>query len=356
MIPECIKLQYQIPNGTKASTGNELGIFEGAGNHYSKEDLDAYFSTLYPEIPNGTYPIDKNIDGAFGAANSTASAASESNLDFEAAMPLIWPQRTVLFQTDDEVYEEEELTQTIKGFFNTFLDAIDGSYCTFSAYNETGNCVTDDCLDPIYPNPNPNGYQGQLQCGVYKPTHVISISYDASELDRPVAYTKRQCAEIMKLGLQGTTVVVSSGDNGVGQVPGDPTDNGCLGLDEKIFNPSSDANCPYVLAVGSTELVKEVNPEAAAATTTCSSSSTPWYLETATSSFASGGGFSNYYDVPCYQAEHVKRYFDRVQLNFTGYTGFNASLSNVGDGVCKSPMYPGSVRDSFKTRFHHRRS
>lgn len=339
MIPECIKLQYQIPDGTKASPGNELGIFEGIGDHYSKKDLDTYFSTLYPEIPKGTYPIEKNIDGAFGAAHSTALAGPESSLDFQAAMPLIWPQRTVLFQTDDEVYEEEELAQTIKGFFNTFFDAIDGSYCTFSAYNETGNCVTDDCLDPTYPNPNPNGFQGQLQCGIYEPTNVISISYVASELDRPISYTKRQCAEIMKLGLQGTTVVMSSGDYGVGQVPGDPMDNGCLGLDEKIFNPTSDANCPYVLSVGSTELVKVPGNDAV-----------PQYIETATSAFASGGGFSNYYDVPYYQAEHVKNYFDNVELNFTGYTGFNASLSNVGDGVCKSshtlPGHALAVQDS----------
>ncbi len=31
---------------------------------------------------------------------------AESNLDFQASIPLIWPQKTVLFQTDDEWYEE----------------------------------------------------------------------------------------------------------------------------------------------------------------------------------------------------------------------------------------------------------
>jgi hypothetical protein len=65
---------------------------------------------------------------------------------------------------------------------------IDGSYCTYSAYGETGN---DPVLDPTYPDPN--GYQGQLQCGVYKPTNVISISYGEQESDLPAYYQKRQC-------------------------------------------------------------------------------------------------------------------------------------------------------------------
>lgn len=138
-----------------------------------------FWATLYPEIPQGTYPIEKNIDGAFGAAKNVSSAGVESDLDFEAAQPLIWPQKTVLFQTDDEFYElNETSTNTpIRGFWNTFYDALDGSYCTYSAFGETGNCVRPECLDPAYPDPNPGGYKGQLQCGVYEPTNVISISY-----------------------------------------------------------------------------------------------------------------------------------------------------------------------------------
>lgn len=148
-------------------------------DHYAKEDLDVFWSTLYPEIPNGTYPIEKNIDGAFGAAKNVTSAGVESDLDFEAAQPLIWPQKTILFQTDDEFYEVNETSANtpIRGFWNTFYDALDGSYCTYSAFGETGNCVLPECLDPAYPDPNPGGYKGQLQCGVYEPTNVISISY-----------------------------------------------------------------------------------------------------------------------------------------------------------------------------------
>ena len=44
---------------------------------------------------------------------------------------------------------------------------------------------------------------------------MISTSYGYNEADLTRFYTARQCAEYAKLGLQGVTVVYSSGDNGV---------------------------------------------------------------------------------------------------------------------------------------------
>lgn len=75
------------------------------------------------------------------------------------------------------------------------------------------------------------GYKGALQCGVYEPTNVISISYGGDEAYMPVNYQRRQCNEIMKLGLRGVSVVVASGDSGVAG------NEGCLGPKGKIFNP-----------------------------------------------------------------------------------------------------------------------
>lgn len=66
------------------------------------------------------------------------------------------------------------------------------SYCTYSAFGETSN---DPVNDPTYPDTAPGGYTGQLQCGVYKPTNVISISYGGQEFDLPAYYQKRQCNE-----------------------------------------------------------------------------------------------------------------------------------------------------------------
>lgn len=86
------------------------------------------------------------------------------------------------------------------------------SYCTFSAYGETGD---DPYLDPHYPDDQPGGYKGKLMCGVFKPTNVISISYGGQEADLPISYQKRQCLEYLKLGLQGTSFLFASGDSGV---------------------------------------------------------------------------------------------------------------------------------------------
>ncbi|KAK3937828.1 putative Tripeptidyl-peptidase sed1 [Diplogelasinospora grovesii] len=324
---DCTRVQYSIPNGTTAAPGNELGIFESLDDHYSKADLDVYFSTLYPylDVPKGTYPEERLIDGAVGAVEDNNPSGIpipvglESSLDFDSAWPLIWPQKTVLFQEDDEYYES---TGNFNGFFNTFLDAIDGSYCTYSAYGETGDCTDPACLDPAYPDPHPGGYKGQLQCGVYKPTNVISISYGGDEYGLPDSYLKRQCDEWMKLSLQGVTIVTSSGDSGVGP-------DTCNGADGKIFDPGFPVDCPYVLAVGSTEWNRP-NPSAPPQ---------PWEKldEIATRRFPSGGGFSNIFGVAGYQRDAVKAYFDQVEdsLPFKGYHHFvvDGNFSSVTGGV-----------------------
>jgi len=243
----------------------------------------------------------------------------EAPLDFDSTQPLIYPQKLVLFQEDDEYYES---TGGTDGFWNTFLDAIDGSYCTYSAYGETGDCTIQECQDAVYPDPNPGGYKGQLQCGVYKPTNVISISYGAGEGGWPDFYMKRQCNEWMKLALQGTTIVMSSGDSGVGGIY-------CNGESGQIFEVDFASSCPYVLSVGSTEWDRFDN----------STAPIPGQKlqEIATRRFASGGGFSNVFPEPSYQREAVSNYFDEVKysLNFTGYHEFvpNGDFTNVTEGV-----------------------
>lgn len=131
------------------------------------------------------------------------------------------------------------------------LDALDGSYCTSEQIAA-----------------------GQ-DCGIYAPTRVISFSYGSSEVFFPEKLQKRQCLEFAKLGLQGTTFTVSSGDSGVSTGPGQPNylnfTNGCIVVGDynassgyghgfntlqngTVFNPQFPANCPYVLSVGGTQL------------------------------------------------------------------------------------------------------
>ena len=124
IIPECIKTMYNITNSTKADPSNQLGIFEDINDKYSQIDLDEFFATLAPNIPPGTHPTLHGVDGAT-APTTVIDAGPESDLDFQISYPIIYPQNSILFQTDDDVYEAN---YTFSGFFNNFLDAIDGAY------------------------------------------------------------------------------------------------------------------------------------------------------------------------------------------------------------------------------------
>lgn len=211
-----------------------------------------------------------------------------------------------------------EANYTFSGFFNDFLDAIDGSYCTYSAFGETGN---DPNLDPVYPDPSPlaGAFKGTTQCGVYKPTNVISISYGGQEDGLPSSYQKRQCNEFMKLGMQGVSVVLSSGDNGVGAPSGDGNANGCLGSNGQIFSPDFPATCPYITTVGSTYL-----PTGASVTTDS---------EVATTRFGSGGGFSNIYPIPSYQSTAVAAYFASHNPPYPYYSSVDNNSFGANGGV-----------------------
>ncbi len=129
---------------------------------------------------------------------------------------------------------------------------------------------------------------GKLQCGVYKPTKVISASYGECEQDLPYDYTARQCNEFMKLGLQGVSITIASGDYGVASSPGDGGPNGCLGPEGKIFNPQYPSNCPYVTSVGGTQLYADQ-------TVLDKESVMQVNLGGSAANFSSSGGFSNYF-------------------------------------------------------------
>lgn len=55
-----------------------------------------------------------------------------------------------------------------------------GSYCTFVDFGDG----SPDPLDPVYPDPSraAGAFKGSLQCGVYTPTNVISVSYGGQEV------------------------------------------------------------------------------------------------------------------------------------------------------------------------------
>lgn len=220
-------------------------------------------------------------------------------LDIQVAYSIVWPQRVRVFGVDDAYYQNS----TPIGLFNTFLDAIDGSYCNYTAYNITGDSPEND---PTYPDSN--GYTGERMCGTFTPTNVISISYSPEERVQSANYDRRQCNEWMKLNLMGVTVVGSTGDYGVAG-----NNNECISTWEagNIFNPLSLTNCPYVLAVGSTQLAPGDHD-----------GSEGYEIALNTAPYSSGGGFSNIYSAPVWQKSAIEAYFN-----------------DNNDGVAGEPLY-----------------
>lgn len=46
---------YNISEGTTATKGNELGIFEDLGDYYSQTDLDLFFTSFYSYVQNSRF-------------------------------------------------------------------------------------------------------------------------------------------------------------------------------------------------------------------------------------------------------------------------------------------------------------
>lgn len=112
----------------------------------------------------------------------------------------------------------------------------------------------------------------------------------------------------MKLGLQGTSLFVASGDHGVAE-------HSCQGPNKDIFSADQASGCPYVTAVGATELP---------ANTTAGDE------EHAASKFGSGGGFSNIFPQPDYQKQAVSQWFKDHDPGFKNYSTKDGVIPTTG--------------------------
>ena len=317
--PNCLRALYKFLPGVSASPKNSYGIVEYTPQSYLQGDLDLFFANFSKSQVQRT-PILDSIDGGTPqTTNQGFNYNGESDLDLEYAMALINPQKTTLYQVGDFVEGAS---------FNNFLDAIDGSYCTYMGGD-------DPVQDATYPDPF-GGYQGPENCGGFAATKVISTSYSYNEADLTAAYEMRQCNEYMKLGLAGTTILYSSGDYGVGGNGGQ-----CIGPDGQyndgssgMFNPSFPGTCPYVTSVGATQIKPGASvtaPEEACETV-----------------IFSGGGFSNVFPLPSYQSGAVKSFFANHPPPYTAAQYNNSQTSRgIPDISANGANYVVAVDGTF---------
>jgi tripeptidyl-peptidase I len=332
---DCLRALYQIPTSNTSHAGNELGIAEWADYLYLP-DLKIFFENYTsPKIPSSEQPKFISIDGGKRSNLTVAKAQEviESALDFQTAYSIIWPQKAVLYQNGDSVNVDSV------GTFNIFLDALDGSYCTYQGGDQP-------YVDPEYPDPNEGGYKGPLQCGGAPKRNVFSVSYGQIEGALPAFYQERQCHEWMKLGLQGVSVVFASGDSGVANRYNSGYNNSCLNSKynyvEQLgtkFSPSFPVNCPYITAVGATQLAGKTLSDGEVAVAQPDVNNT--YLD-----FYSGGGFSDVFARPSWQESQVKNYLDNYAPNYPQST-FNRTGRGFPDvsalGLNLTTVYLGQV-------------
>lgn len=129
-----------------------------------------------------------------------------------------------------------------------------------------------------------------------QPPLAISTSYGDDEDTVPESFAIRVCKGFAQLGARGVSLMFSSGDSGVGDGESDPSYQTCQandGTGRTRFIPIFPASCPYVTAVGGTQLT--VNPN-----------------EPETAASLSGGGFSWYFPRPSYQDTAVKTFLKKL--------------------------------------------
>ena len=149
--PACLRALYNAPAGSSAIKNNSLGVVEYTPQAFLQSDMDMWFKK-FPPSQVGQSPTQNLINRAVvQTQNQSFSFNGESALDLQYAMALVSPQTTTLFQVGDLVAGAS---------FDNFLDALDGSYCTFE-----GGDSKDPNIDGQYPDKLPGGFNGPENCG-----------------------------------------------------------------------------------------------------------------------------------------------------------------------------------------------
>lgn len=203
---------------------------------------------------------------------------------------------------------------------------VDGGGYDPSRPNSEANMDIQYALAMAYPTPHvfystglgPSGTQdwfiSWLRYILNQPSipQTISISYGYPEKVCSREYTGYVCNLFAQLGARGVSVLIGSGDDGVGE--GD-----CLAADGSVqFTPSFPASCPWVTAVGGTT---SYAPEVAAT--------------------LSGGGFSNHFLRPNYQQEAVSIFLENFGKQYQGpYQGlYNTSGRGIPDTAAQAVRF-----------------
>jgi len=252
VIPSLINDYYNVTTN-KGSKFVSQAVFESLDQNYSPSDLKQ-FQSLY-NLPEDT------VDSVIGGHDDDSACISDANNCVEANLDVQYLMGLSYFTPTTYYYEDAT---------DSFLAWIQG--------------VSD----------------------MENPPLVNSISYGAIEPSLPKFIVDAFNTEAQKLGVQGVTIVVSSGDDGVAnfQARGDASKCG--------YAPSFPATSPFVLAVGATQGAESNKPEIACTSTTGGIVTT-------------GGGFSTKFSAPSYQQSTIAAYFAGLSAEQQPVSGYSTT-------------------------------
>ncbi|KAE8445914.1 hypothetical protein EG329_012693 [Mollisiaceae sp. DMI_Dod_QoI] len=266
--PLCLRTLYGTVDYVPQVPGkNKVGLNDFLGESNNRSDTSIFLKAYRPEAAAAAYEfkvqiIDSGNDEQT-QENSTELAAGkdlEGNLDVETIIGIDWPTPLIAYSTGGSPPFAPDLT--------TPTDTNE-PYLTWLNYVLAQKDIP----------------------------QVISTSYADDEQTIPYSYAKSVCNGFAQLGARGISLFFGSGDSGVG------TDGTCFSNDGKntsSFLAMFPTTCPYVTAVGGTKFIPEV------------------VAYDARNGYASGGGFSQYFSQPAYQADVVDDYVDSLNGTFAG--------------------------------------
>ncbi|KAH9008580.1 subtilisin-like protein [Lactarius deliciosus] len=249
--PSFLRWLYETETYTPNTRGeNVLGVVGLLGDHPSPADLTVFMQKYRSEADDATFTIVKVNGGVYDPTHPN----EEANMDIQYAEAIAYPTPHIF-------------------------------YSASASRSDTGS---DFAVWVEYILDQENIPQ------------TISISYSHEEHSISREYATYVCEQFAGLAVRGVSVLVSSGNDGIGR-------GTCLRDDGTVrFGPTFPGTCPYVTIVGTTT---DFEPEVGAD--------------------LSGGGFSDYFERPWYQEEVVSTFLQHLGNQYQGL--YNASGRGVPD-------------------------
>ncbi|KAH8984503.1 subtilisin-like protein [Lactarius akahatsu] len=262
--PSFLRSLYKMTEYTPAAADrNALGIVGILNEYPSPEDLAIFLSDYRTDATAATFTVVQVNGGGYDPTNP----ADESNLDTQYTVAMTYPTPVIFYSVGRGPAGTTD-------WFVSWLRYI----------------LREDNIP-----------------------QTISISYIMDERVIPQEYATYVCSQFGMLGALGVSVLIATGDDGVGK--GD-----CVTNDGSVrFYTYFPATCPYVTAVGGT------------------TGSEPEFAAT-----VSGGGFSNIFKRPDYQEQAVTTFLQHLGNQYQG--NYNATSRGIPDISAQALGYPVFIK------------